>query len=64
MKALVVCYSVAPYNVKYWELWNEPDIAASSFPGNNIFGCWGDPGDAYFGGGYYTVMLKVIYPKI
>jgi Cellulase (glycosyl hydrolase family 5) len=64
MHALVARYSVAPYHVKYWELWNEPDIAASNYPGDNIFGCWGDPSDAYYGGGYYAEMLKVVYPQI
>ena len=64
MNALVVRYSVAPYNVKYWELWNEPDIDSASFTGDNIFGCWGDPSDAYYGGGYYAEMLKVVYPQI
>jgi hypothetical protein len=64
MKALVVRYSGAPYNVKYWELWNEPDIDATQFSGDNIYGCWGDASDAYYGGGYYAEMLKVAYPQI
>jgi hypothetical protein len=62
MRAMVVRYSVAPYNVKYWELWNEEDTAYFAVdPG---FGCWGDGSDAYFGGGYYADMLKVVYPQI
>ena len=64
MRELVVRYSAPPYNVKYWELWNEPDIASSYFPGDNIYGCWGDQNDAYYGGGYYTEMLKAAYPQI
>jgi hypothetical protein len=64
MHAMVARYSVAPYNVKYWELWNEPDIDASFFPGDSGFGCWGDTGDGYYGGGYYAEMLKVVYPQI
>ncbi len=50
-------YHVAPYGVKYWELWNEPDVY-------NELGCWGQPGDPYYGGGYYGQMLKVAYPMI
>jgi hypothetical protein len=64
MRALVARYSVAPYNVKYWELWNEPDIDASLFTGDSGYGCWGDPNDAYYGGGSYADMLKVVYPQI
>ena len=34
MRALVARYSVPPYNVKYWELWNEED--APFITGDNI----------------------------
>lgn len=55
---LVKRYSAAPYNVHYWELWNEPDAAG-------ILGCWGDPSDSnYYGGYYYGQMLQVVYPMI
>ena len=64
MRDLVARYSVPPYNVKYWEMWNEPDIDPSSFSGDSIFGCWGDQSDAYYGGGYYAEMLKAAYPQI
>jgi len=51
-------YSVAPYNIQYWELWNEPDAAG-------VLGCWGDPGDTnYYGGAQYGEMLKVVYPRM
>jgi hypothetical protein len=43
-------------------MWNEPDFPFIS--GDNVFGCWGDIGDAYFGGGYYAEMLKVVYPQV
>jgi hypothetical protein len=62
MKALVARYSVAPYNVKYWEIWNEEDVLYQD--GNSGFGCWGDSIDTYFGGGYYAQMLKAVYPQI
>jgi hypothetical protein len=57
-------YSVAPYNVKYYEIGNEPDVDPSYVSGDSAFGCWGDKDDAYYGGGYYADMLKVIYPAI
>jgi hypothetical protein len=62
MNALVKRYSVAPYNVKYWEMWNEED--GPEISGDNIWGCWGDPSDTYYGGGYYAEMLKAAYPRI
>ena len=62
MHALVARYSVPPYNVKYWEMWNEPDFPIIT--GDQIYGCWGDSSDAYYGGGYYAEMLKAVYPQI
>ncbi len=61
---LVRRYSAAPYNVKYYEIWNEPDIDPSLVSANSPFGCWGDQSDAYYGGGYYADILKAVYPKI
>lgn len=60
----VVRYSKAPYNVRYWEIWNEPDVSYTADIGNGGFGCWGDTTDDYYGGGYYADVLKVVYPKI
>jgi hypothetical protein len=65
LNALVKRYSQPPFNIKYWELGNEPDAPPiSGFGSEQIFGCWGDPNDAYFGGGYYAEMLKSAYPAI
>lgn len=64
MKDLVNRYSAAPYLIKYWELWNEPDVDPSLVPADNIFGCWGDQNDDFYGGKYYAQMLKVVYPAI
>ena len=65
---LVSRYSTPPYNVKYWELWNEPDVSpelAAYIGGDTIpFGCWGDSADPYYGGKYYAEMLKAVYPRI
>ncbi len=65
MRQLITRYSYPPYNVKYWEIWNEPDIyyAGWSDP-TSQYGCWGDASDSYYGGGYYADMLKVVYPAI
>jgi len=64
MNDVVKRYSVAPYNIKYWEIWNEPDIAPNLVPSDSIYGCWGDDKDAYYGGGYYAGMLKQVYPQV
>ncbi|NJM05055.1 glycoside hydrolase family 5 protein, partial [Candidatus Gracilibacteria bacterium] len=57
-------YSQPPFNVRYWELGNEPDVDAALVPGNSPFGCWGDAEDEFYGGGYYAEMLKTVYPAI
>jgi hypothetical protein len=64
LTAVVERYSVAPYNVRYWELGNEPDVDPSLVPPHSQFGCWGDRDDEYYGGGTYAEMLKVAYPAI
>ena len=65
LQALVQRYSYPPYNIKYWELGNEPDIDPTLLtdPGSG-YGCWGDENDPFYGGGYYAEMLKVAYPAI
>jgi len=59
-------YSAPPYNVKYWEIYNEPDVFknANEPPYGMMYGCWGISGDTYFGGEAYGDMLKVVYPYI
>jgi hypothetical protein len=65
MAQVVRRYSQPPYNVSYYEIWNEPDVEISVLPGpDSAYGCWGDPRDEYYGGGYYGEMLKVVYPEI
>ncbi len=56
----VARYSKAPYNVKYFEIWNEPDAPVAS--GAPVWGCWGEHNDAYYGGRYYATALKAAYP--
>jgi hypothetical protein len=59
---LVRRYSGAPYYVKDWEIWNEPDVDAAHFVDG--FGCWGVVTDEYYGGRSYGEMLKAVYPAI
>lgn len=53
---LVSRYKDAPYGVKYWELYNEPDNSLSKYDYNGGF--WGNNGKGY------ADMLKVAYPAI
>lgn len=62
-------YSVRPYNVKHWEIYNEPDypITTQGYPYGEPHGCWGTFQkfyDPYNNGRAYGEMLKVVYPKI
>ena len=54
---LVNRYKQPPYNIKHWELVNEPDYTwANGWLGG--LGCWGNDGDRY------AEMLAVAYPAI
>ena len=64
MQAVVTRYGVHPYNIKHWEMGNEPDVDRRVVPDNNFYGCWGDYDDDYHGGGYYAEMLKRVYPAV
>ncbi len=64
VNALVKRYSVPPYNVRYWEIMNEPDIDPALVMDNSLFGCWGNAADFWYGGGYFAEMLKVVYPQV
>lgn len=57
MYQVVKRYSAPPFNVRYWEFWNEPDV-------EGFLGCWGSSSDTYYGGGNYGEMLKAIAPTI
>jgi hypothetical protein len=62
MRDAVARYSKPPFNIKYWELGNEPD--APVYYGEMPYGCWGEPTDDFFGGTYYARMLRATYPQI
>ena len=66
MYALVQRYSVPPYEVKYWEIWNEPDVDPINFSNGWLpFGCLGNEADAdYYGGQDYAAVLQAVYPMV
>jgi hypothetical protein len=63
-QALVSRYGAPPYNIKYWEFGNEPDVDPIYVPPTSFIGCWGDETTEYNGGDYYAVMLQHVYPAI
>jgi hypothetical protein len=64
-EVLVARYSKPPFNIKYWEIGNEPDIDYTVMPPEpQGYGCWGEKTDPFFGGGYYAEMLKLVYPRL
>jgi hypothetical protein len=64
MTDAVLRYKDPPYGVKYWELWNEPDVDPFLVKPDSVFGCWGDRDDEFYGGATYAQMLQVVYPAI
>jgi hypothetical protein len=64
MHDLVARYSRPPYNVRYWEIWNEPDASSRNMDPESVYGCWGDPEDKYYGGRDYGQVLQAVYPRI
>lgn len=66
MRELVERYRNPPYNIRYWELWNEPDVDSRFISDlkTNPFGCWGNQDELWYGGGEYAAMLKEVYPVI
>jgi len=57
-------YSFPPYNVKYWQIWNEPDVDHNYVPADHMYGCWGNSSDPYYGGSYYADVLAMVYPRV
>lgn len=62
---VVMRYSKPPYNVLYYEIWNEPDVdpAIYNYSGSGC-GKWGNLNDQFYGGGEYAAMLRIVYPKM
>lgn len=55
-------YSKPPYNVSYYQIWNEPDTFANA--ATTVYGCWGEYADSTNGGSFYGTMLAQVYPQI
>jgi hypothetical protein len=64
LSAAVARYGAPPYHVRFWELWNEPDVDPSLVPADSVFGCWGNHNDETYGGTEYGAMLAHAYPAI
>ncbi len=64
VRSLVSRYKTSEFNVRDWELGNEPDVDPDLVPTNSVFGCWGDIDDPYYNGEHYGEMLKVVSPAI
>lgn len=60
---LVARHRGPPYNVRHWEMWNEPDVDRDLVGTISYYGCWGDDSDQHYGGGHYAEMLKQVYPQ-
>jgi hypothetical protein len=64
VQQVVMRYSTPEYNVRIWELGNEPDVDPSYVPGDAVYGCWGDEVIDNYNGAHYGKMLKVVTPAI
>ena len=65
VKAAVNRYKLPPYNVRYWELGNEPDVDPALAPSNGAIGCWGNTQDTiYYGGERYGRLLAWTGPAV
>ncbi|MFZ3079311.1 MAG: hypothetical protein WA109_06465 [Bellilinea sp.] len=65
LNKVVERYNKPPFNVDYYQIWNEPDAPVNDTA--TVFGCWGeDPAntDESYGGKYYGTMLAQVYPQI
>lgn len=60
--AAVARYSAPPFNVRYYELGNEPD--ANLFSTDSPYGCWGRTDEPRYGGEAYGRLLMAAYPAI
>ena len=64
MQQLVNRYSGPEFNVLNWELGNEIDVDPNLVAPDEVFGCWGDIHDEFYGGRRYGEMLKVVAPAM
>jgi hypothetical protein len=52
------------YRVRYWEIGNEPDVDPRNVVPDEVYGCWGDSNDPYYGGEHYGRMLNAVTPAV
>ncbi len=66
LREAVARYKEPPYSVRYWEMGNEVDVDPRLLSGDlqELFGCWGNIEDPYYGGEHYGEMLKVVVPEM
>lgn len=64
LRDAVARYSAAPYNVTYWEIGNEVDVSPEMAKPDDVYGCWGNSSQTYYGGEEYANLLKVVYPAM
>jgi hypothetical protein len=64
MAALAARYGTPEFGVNNWELGNEVDVDPHLVAPDNLFGCWGDIDDPFYGGRHYGEMLKAVTPAI
>lgn len=62
LQAAVTRYSQPPFNIHYWEIWNEPD--APLVAEDKGWGCWGRPEETNWGGEAFARLLQAAYPAI
>jgi len=60
VRALVRRYQGDIFDVHHWEIGNEPDVDPDLVRPNQVFGCWGNIDDPYYGGREYGEMIKII----
>ena len=64
LQAAVQRYREPPFGIRYWELFNEPDVDPALVGPDSGFGCWGDETDEFYGGRTFGRMLQAAYPAI
>jgi hypothetical protein len=64
LAALAERYSGGPHQIRYWEIWNEPDFSRMEVPPRGGYGCWADPALPYSGGEQFGELMKVAYAGI
>lgn len=64
LTALAERYSGGAFQVRYWEIWNEPDFLRTDVPARAGYGCWADPALPYSGGEQFGAMLKAAYAGV